>query len=160
MPGTRMPADDATDSLLRACVSGKPDHRLLEQWILMGANVNTTTAEGNTPLMLIARRGDTRTARFLLARGAKLDQQNPYNGQTALMLAAWAGHAETAVYLYQAGALITAQDSQGKSAHSDAKDPARTALLDADRDRLQAIMHRQTLEKLARIAAQKKPPRL
>ena len=95
---------------------------------------------------------------WLLA-GANIHAQMT-SGKTALMLAAWAGHADTAVYLYQSGALINVQDTSGKSAHSGAKDPARTALLEADRAQLQHQAQQRTLERLARIAAQKKPPRL
>lgn len=160
MPGSFMSPDDATASLLRAFADRCARADLVGLWLASGANINAQTDNGKTPLMLAAESGQAEMTAFLLQRGASLNQQNPFNGQTALMLAAWAGHAETAVLLYRAGALANVCDTKGQSAHSGATGAARAALLLADRERLQNAAHQKTSEKLGRLAARRKPPRL
>jgi ankyrin repeat protein len=53
-----------------------------------GLDPNVTNAIGYSPLMLAARNGSAKAARFLLDNGAKVDAENN-EGKTALMFADW-----------------------------------------------------------------------
>jgi ankyrin repeat protein len=77
-----------------------------------GGRLDQFDSEGNAPLHLAARFGDTETVRSLLALGAQVDQVNG-DDNTPLHLAAFNGHAEIANLLIQAGAGIHQPDSDG-----------------------------------------------
>ncbi|XP_044289293.1 ankyrin repeat and SAM domain-containing protein 3 isoform X2 [Varanus komodoensis] len=74
-------------------------HMLLEA----GANVNTPTPEGQTPLMLAASCGNESVASFLLQRGALLEMKDMH-GWTALFHCTSAGHQQMVKFLLDSGA--------------------------------------------------------
>ncbi|MFK7858736.1 MAG: ankyrin repeat domain-containing protein [Granulosicoccus sp.] len=90
------------------------------------ANVNTLIAEGvspdtvvngNTPLMLAAKKGDSDVVDSLLAAGAKID--NPAlssERRTPLMVAITSNNPEVVALLLSKGASVTRQDYRGMSA--------------------------------------------
>jgi len=79
------------------------------------AAANQADAEGHTPLMHAARRGQTAAARLLLQAGAKPDAAD-HTGRTALMHAAQNGSAECAALLLGHKADVNARDKAGDTA--------------------------------------------
>ncbi len=78
----------------------------------MHNDVNVTTSDGITPLMLAASQGNVDAVRDLLARGARIDMKNAA-GETALMLCAGAGQPGTLALLIEAGGQIEESNLQG-----------------------------------------------
>ena len=78
-----------------------------------GADPNTATHEGQTVLMTAALTGAPDAVRLLVARGARVDEREPYRGQTALMWAAAEGNTRAAEVLLEAGADLTAKSPGG-----------------------------------------------
>jgi ankyrin repeat protein len=72
-----------------------------------GANPNTATPSGETPLMNAARAGSTHVVKALLARGAQVNATEKVRGQTALMWAAANRHAPVVKALLEGGADVT-----------------------------------------------------
>lgn len=70
--------------------------------------------KGHTALFNAASAGHTDVVRFLIERGAKLNEQP--GEVTPLIMAAWSGHQETVVVLLQAGSNPNAKDESGWSA--------------------------------------------
>jgi len=68
-----------------------------------GANINTTTRNGTTPLSLAAETGHADIVKALLGAGADIDVRNK-TGMTALGLAKDNGHADIADMLTGGGA--------------------------------------------------------
>ena len=80
-----------------------------------GADVNATTNDKSTPLMIAADRGEANIVRFLIAQRAKLNSRNN-EGRTALMLASMKGRGECVKALLAGGADGTIQDNNGETA--------------------------------------------
>ena len=78
-----------------------------------GADANTPSAEGETPLMVAARTGKVDAVQTLLARGANPNATESWRGQTALMWAAAEGHSAVIPVLVAAGANLHARSSGG-----------------------------------------------
>ena len=74
--------------------------RLVEQ----GHNVNHSLGDGETPLTSAVRGGRVDVVRFLLAKGAGVNQQNWLSSRTPLMLAANSGDTEMIKVLLDHGA--------------------------------------------------------
>ena len=72
-----------------------------------GADVHTTTNDGNTPLHLAAQRGHAIITGLLLEKGADVDAVN-LAGETPLYFAAREGHIDVAGILLAAGANVNA----------------------------------------------------
>ncbi|XP_058013584.1 ankyrin repeat and SAM domain-containing protein 3 isoform X2 [Ahaetulla prasina] len=68
-----------------------------------GANVNMSTPEGQTPLMLAASCGNECAASFLLQQGAELEMKD-IHGWTALFHCVSAGHQQMVKFLLDSGA--------------------------------------------------------
>ena len=79
-----------------------------------GADVNTNTYEGVTPLMYAADNGDMQTTRILVLNGADINRK-PHNGVTALLSSIFINHLDIAEFLIRNGANINDPDAQGVS---------------------------------------------
>lgn len=78
---------------------------LVKHLIGAGANVNATTASGETALMYACENGHTNVAEILLDAGADLEHEAEA-GRTGLMKAARAGHLSTVQFLVSRGGNI------------------------------------------------------
>lgn len=103
-----------------------------------GDSPNTANGEGRTPLSYAAAFGDAATTKFLIDKGARVDQRDK-SGNTPLHWASGGGHTEVVKVLIAAKAPIDAQDKQGITplmlAASNARDGAVRALLAGGADR-------------------------
>ncbi|MEY2486758.1 MAG: ankyrin repeat and protein 6 [Verrucomicrobiota bacterium] len=81
------------------------------------AALNLGDANGNTPLMLSAVHGHEDAVRFLLRKGALVDNTNDQH-QTALMLAAKGGQRDVVMLLLRAKANVTIRDARGWNAQT------------------------------------------
>jgi len=79
------------------------------QLIKGGANVNTVTYDGVTPLMYAAQNGNTPMVKLLMDHGADIGMK-PANGYTALISAIRNGQIQTAEYMVRNGADINQSD--------------------------------------------------
>ncbi|KAK3726286.1 hypothetical protein QZH41_012714, partial [Actinostola sp. cb2023] len=79
-----------------ACKKGLVQH--LEHLVFYGANIDATTASGNTPLHITAVSNHEECARALLFRGARRDILN-YANQSVYEVAAVAGNKELAEFI-------------------------------------------------------------
>ncbi len=106
--------DDLNAALLTAAEHGKLD---ILSCLLFDHNVdvNTTNAQGLTPLMLATLGSHTLAISRLLAHSAPLNAVNP-DGDTALMLAARNTTPNSLCWLLKAGADVTVMNKQGHSA--------------------------------------------
>ena len=78
-----------------------------------GADANSPSADGETPLMVAARTGKADAVQVLLAKGANPNAVEGWRKQTALMWAAAEGHAGLIPILVAAGADLHARSSGG-----------------------------------------------
>src|SRR4029077_12165704 len=86
---------------------------MVEKLVAAGANPNTTTAAGETPLMRCARTGSAAAVRSLLSHKADPNAKDNEQGQTALMWAVSQKHAAVAQALIAGGADIHARSKGG-----------------------------------------------
>lgn len=93
----------------------KRDVGTIERLLGHGVDVNLSTKDGKTALMLAAQRGRADIIGALLNAGAAVDQRNTRGG-TALMYAAVLGDQQTVDVLLSRGAAINLQSSNGWTA--------------------------------------------
>ncbi|VDI07446.1 Hypothetical predicted protein [Mytilus galloprovincialis] len=79
-----------------------------------GANVNTKSYIGNTPLMLAAAKGHLDIVHYLIEHKAGVNIQNN-KGSTSLSLASSKGFCEIATYLIKHGASVNTQNNIGNT---------------------------------------------
>jgi len=79
-----------------------------------GADINTTTWDGITPLMYAIQNQDTNLVKILVLNGADIDK-NPDNGITGLISAVVADNLDIAEYLIRKGAYIDITDNYGNT---------------------------------------------
>jgi ankyrin repeat protein len=77
---------------------------VIDQLIAAGANANTRTSTGATPLMLAASAGDADAVERLIRHGADINAAESVHQQTALMFAAAADRAAAVAVLLKQGA--------------------------------------------------------
>ena len=94
---------------------GKRDVVTIERLIGHGVDVNLSTTDGKTALMLAAQQGRTDLIRMLLDAGATINSTNTRGG-TALMYAAVVGDPATVELLLARGAAMNVQSSNGWTA--------------------------------------------
>jgi len=87
----------------------------LEHLVKSGVDVNLSTADGKTALMLAAQQGRKDLIRELLDAGAGINVTNTRGG-TALMYAALAGDTASSYLLLERGAKVNSQSSNGWTA--------------------------------------------
>ena len=80
-----------------------------------GADVNVTTNNNSTPLMIAADKGEADIMRLLITWKAKVNLKND-EGQTALILASKKGRGDCVKALFLSGADGTIRDNGGKTA--------------------------------------------
>lgn len=101
------------DGLLRSAIQ-VADAEAVEDALSLGAPVNATDAQGNTPLHLAARGGHASLITPLIHSGAWVDEVNE-EGQSPLHLAARAGSAQTCLILLAFAADAAKKDRQGRT---------------------------------------------
>lgn len=126
-PNTRSARNNVT---LLMCAVGGLDVHSNAVWALLeaGADVNATTARGESALLWAARTGDrgiTTAGRLnaveqLLSRGADVNAADE-EGETPLLGAVWMGHAEIVATLLSAGADANRANSAGETPRVRAK---------------------------------------
>lgn len=91
---------------------------IAEFLLTLGADLETRTEDGETPLMMALYDGKADSVRRLLARGASPVAKDK-NGMTALMVAAYQGHKEAFKMLldrYPGGVSVNIRDNKGRTA--------------------------------------------
>ena len=101
---------DASFELLKAAFEG--DTNKVVAFLDLGADVNTTTWDGVTPLMYAAQEGHLRVVELLLQAGADVNKK-PYNQIDALLGAVIAGHVFVADTLILNGANVDTRNIDG-----------------------------------------------
>lgn len=109
------------------------DPRLLDLLLSAGANINQTSDDGSTPLIMAAYGNDRELIRSLVAAGASVDIQN-FAGDSALMVAARVGNEEAVKALLAAGASFSLRNIKGENAFQIALDYERDEICDLLRD--------------------------
>lgn len=109
-----MTALTINEMFLRAV--SEADNSLVEDLLKKGADVNHTTKEGNTALMITSYQGYSHIVKTLINHGASLDLQNE-DGQTAVMFAARSGMKDLVEALVDHGANVKIQDDYGRTCH-------------------------------------------
>jgi ankyrin repeat protein len=107
-----------TERLAYAAEVGNP--AMLEKLLASGADVDSATNNGMTPLMRAASNGHLQVVRLLLDHGADLDAKR-VDGLTALSLAAFFGHLGIVDLLLRRGVDAEAKSRFGTSAEMLAK---------------------------------------
>jgi len=79
------------------------EHAIVEALLALGAERDSTNADGNNALWLACFQGDLAVIQLLVTAGVPLNHQND-NGATALMYAASAGKASVVALLLAGGA--------------------------------------------------------
>jgi len=98
------------------------DLEKVKQLVRSNADVNAVV-NGNTPLMLAARVGNSAVVKFLIDQNADIDHLGVNKDRrTPLMVAITSNRAEVAAILLSQGASVVKTDYQGKSALDYAKD--------------------------------------
>jgi ankyrin repeat protein len=101
---------DANSMLIMAAFEGNIDR--CDSLLKAGADVNTITPEGITPLMYASQNGFTQLAGLLIKYGALVDAR-PFDGVTALIAAVRADRQEVAELLIRNNAAIDVADYYG-----------------------------------------------
>lgn len=87
---------------------------LMRLFILRGADIDRSNANGETALALAAWKGNQEAVKWLLERGARINSAGKRQW-SALHYAVFAGHKELAAYLIERGADINARSTNGSS---------------------------------------------
>ena len=95
-----------------------------------GADVNTTTPEGITPLHVAALNNKLSAVELLLTNGAKIDAQDTQYGASPLHLAAHLGYKEIVELLLKHGASLGLKDKNGRIPLDTAKGNGQRHLID------------------------------
>ena len=107
--------------LYLACENASP--AIIERLIKAGADPNSTSTEGETALMTVARTGVAEAAKVLLDHGAKVDAREEWHGQTALMWAVNEGHPAMIKELIAHGADVNAVSNINKWERQNSAEP-------------------------------------
>lgn len=113
-------ASKATAALHESCGdNGLLDTRIINELLMMGANINAFDANGYTPLMIAAKAGSADKVDYLLSCGACPRVSRPHDGITAMALAADHGHAHIARDLMRAVTYLRRQfDDAAEKLHT------------------------------------------
>jgi uncharacterized protein len=86
--GANVRGENQLGATALALASIAADPTMLGVLLKAGADANAANAEGQTPLMVVARTGNVESAKLLLRHGASLHAIEKWGGQNALMWAA------------------------------------------------------------------------
>lgn len=111
------------DDLLKH-YAGKNDVSMTRLMLTLGADPETKTKNGSTPLILAASKGHEDVVCLLLEEGADIEAKNKY-GNTPLILAASRNREDVVRLLLEKGAQVCTKNNQGLTAY----DRANTASL-------------------------------
>jgi hypothetical protein len=100
--------------VVSAAASG--EMRLLDYLLAHGVDVNTRAQYGESPLGAAAAAGQTDAARFLIARGARLNNRTAISLETPLTEAAQMNHMDIVQLLMDHGADASARDAMDRTA--------------------------------------------
>jgi ankyrin repeat protein len=106
--------DRTFGSPLHASVFGGGHNEVAQFLLEHGADINSCTAFGTTPLHLASRRGHLKIGKWLLDRGADVNFAT-YEGRTPLSLASANGHFEFARILLEHNADADSRDDEGST---------------------------------------------
>lgn len=95
--------------------AARGDTRVVEKMIENGADINSRTTRGETPLLLAAKHGALDTVGYLIRHGAGLKARDGLNGFTALHWAAKRYHPAVVRRLLDAGAQVDARNQRGQT---------------------------------------------
>lgn len=98
------------DDLLKH-YAGKNDVSMTRLMLTLGADPETKTKNGSTPLILAASKGHEAVVRLLLEKGVNIEAKNKRHN-TPLILAAWEGHEAAVRLLLEKGANIEATQNE------------------------------------------------
>lgn len=101
-------------NMRRACYDGKIE--MVKLLVKEGANIETKSKYGNTPLICAAHHGETEVVRFLLEQGADIKAVGRH-GNTALLSAAHAHHTDTVDLLISYGADVYVRNNFNQTMH-------------------------------------------
>jgi cytohesin len=107
--GESQPPESPDISIWEAVATGNPE--VVKQAIADGADVNTKTELGETPLHLAALEGHKKVAELLIADGVDVNAKDEI-GSTPLCMAVAAGHKEVAEHLITKGAEVNGNDGR------------------------------------------------
>lgn len=115
-------AAKATAALQESCgEQGLLDPRIIDELLMMGANINAFNDEGFTPLMIAAKTGAAHKVDYLLSCGACPQVARAEDGVTAMALAADHGHPHIARDLMRAVTYLRRQfDDAAQKLHGTA----------------------------------------
>jgi len=102
LSATSIRAQDLNEQLLAAARKGDP--ALARTLIEKGADVNSKTRYGATPLSYACDRGNVELVKLLIEKGANVDVKDTFYGVTPIVWAAQKGHAEVVRALLEKGA--------------------------------------------------------
>jgi uncharacterized protein len=105
---------DPNASLLEAAREGRTEE--VRELIRAGADVNTATGDGMTPLHWASQHGWAEVVDVLLESGAELNASTRLGGYTPMLLASQRGHADVVERLIRAGADPNISNVNGSSA--------------------------------------------
>jgi ankyrin repeat protein len=100
--------------IVRAAASG--EIRLLDYLLANGADVNTRTRSGQSPLGAAAAAGQVDAAKLLIARRADLENRTLISLETPLTEAAQMNHSDIVILLLEHGADMNVHDVMGLTA--------------------------------------------
>lgn len=104
--------NDPDYNLIIASFYGYPSEVL--RLLNLGADPNTKTYEGITPLMYAVQNGDLTSARILVLNGADVHHK-PWDGASAIIAASRYNFLDIADFLLRNGANVNDQDNEGAS---------------------------------------------
>ncbi len=99
-------------ALYIACVESLDIVKML---VDAGADVNLKSNMGIAPLFVAVRSKHILIAKYLLSKGARINEKNGKNGETALYQACFGGSLDIVKVLIDAGADVTITNAQGKT---------------------------------------------
>jgi ankyrin repeat protein len=108
-----VPPNKKAEMIMREIKKLEPNLNLVNDLIVLGANLDLQDEDGETPLHGATIKGNEEIARILIDAGANVNVQTNY-GKTPLHVAAIYGNVEIARMLIDAGARKDIQDNEGR----------------------------------------------
>jgi len=100
--------------LYQACTDSSLDIDIVNLFVDAGADVNSKTKAGYTPLFLAVQNKRKPIVEYLISKGARINEKNGLNDDSALHKACYSGSLEMTKTLVEAGADINILDKIGQ----------------------------------------------